>query len=402
MSINLCILCYDKGMIDFLFPLFKTVLAFFVGALTTIGILPPVIDHTIGTPFATTTLTREKAATDMADISPTSRRPAAPSTKTALREVLQKPATSAAVAPEMSLVPEPAPAFVSTLPSSFLNERVRASLVNIFCLSETGGFFRPVSASGSIIDERGVILTNAHVAQYFLLADNPSVGNIACTIRTGSPARIAYKAELLYLPPAWMNANAQYIVQDTHPATGEDDYALLRITSSARLGESLPDSFLALTLFSFASSTLENTMPILIAGYPAGFLGGITINRELWAATSFTTLGDIFTFKDGDNRTPDFFSLGGVIQAQEGSSGGAVVSAYDGVLLGVITTRTAGATTGERDVHALSIPYIDERHLIHTGKNIIDYLRGDIAETARIFTTETAPKLAQQLIDVIR
>src|SRR3989344_1157804 len=50
-----------------------------------------------------------------------------------------------------------------------INERARPTLVNILCGARSGTF-RPISASGVIIDPRGVILTNAHVAQYFLLA----------------------------------------------------------------------------------------------------------------------------------------------------------------------------------------------------------------------------------------
>ena len=69
--------------------------------------------------------------------------------------------------------------------SDAVNSAARAALVNILCTSR--GSVRPISGSGVIIDSRGVILTNAHVAQYVLLAENPAI-NLSCVIRTGSPA----------------------------------------------------------------------------------------------------------------------------------------------------------------------------------------------------------------------
>ena len=69
-----------------------------------------------------------------------------------------------------------------------VNQEARAALVNILCETSSGSL-HPVSGSGVIIDPRGVILTNAHVAQYVLLASQPNVG-LTCMIRTGSPAQI--------------------------------------------------------------------------------------------------------------------------------------------------------------------------------------------------------------------
>ena len=36
-----------------------------------------------------------------------------------------------------------------------------------------GRLFNPISGSGVIVDSRGVVLTNAHVGQFFLLHDYP-------------------------------------------------------------------------------------------------------------------------------------------------------------------------------------------------------------------------------------
>src|SRR3989338_2839263 len=72
---------------------------------------------------------------------------------------------------------------------STINQKTREALVNIFCVTKSGGIFKPASGSGIIIDKRGIILTNAHVAQYFLLKDYLEQNFIECIVRVGSPAR---------------------------------------------------------------------------------------------------------------------------------------------------------------------------------------------------------------------
>src|SRR3989344_2950501 len=78
---------------------------------------------------------------------------------------------------------------------------LRAALVNIICTAPQGSGIHSISASGIIVSPSGYVLTNAHVAEYFLLSGR----GISCTLRTGDPARVAYKAELAYLPAKWMS-----------------------------------------------------------------------------------------------------------------------------------------------------------------------------------------------------
>src|SRR3990167_11114710 len=157
-------------------------------------------------------------------------------------------------------------------PQSFsaINDSVRSVLVNILCSSN--GAIRPISGSGVIIDSRGVILTNAHVAQYMLLAASPSI-NLSCTIRTGSPARPAWKADVLYIPEVWVADHAHEInAGQAVIGTGEHDYALLYIGSSAD-GAASPESLPYLPIDARETIGFPGD-EVLVAGYPAEFLGG--------------------------------------------------------------------------------------------------------------------------------
>jgi hypothetical protein len=284
-----------------------------------------------------------------------------------------------------SSTPVPA-APVAVIPTEQLNAQTRSALVNILCTTKAGGSFEPISGSGVMVDTRGVILTNAHVAQFFLLHDYGSPGNVQCVIRTGSPAEPAYNAELLYLPPSWVNANASQITSQKAMGTGENDYAFLLITNPAAPTLPYPSSFPALAM---TSASPDVNDPVLLAAYPAGFLGGTTIQMDLYVSSALSTVQELFTFDDPSNI--DLISLGGTVVAQSGSSGGAVVSATSGKLIGIIATESQGTTTASRDLNAITISHIN-RSLTSLGQGgITGLLSGDLNQEAQDFNTNTAP-----------
>ena len=247
-----------------------------------------------------------------------------------------------------------------------------------------------------MVDTRGVVLTNAHVGQFFLLANYGSTGNIQCIVRTGSPAQPAYSAELLYLPPPWIEANASQITSQEAMGTGENDYAFLLITGPASPALPYPSSFPALAM---SGSNPDINDPVFLAAYPAQLLGGVTIQMDLYASSALSTVQELFTFNDPSNI--DLVSLGGTVVAQSGSSGGAVVSATSGKLIGIITTESQGTTTASRDLNAITISHIN-RSLISVGQGgIIGLLSGDLAQEASDFNTNTAPSETQTLEAVL-
>lgn len=277
--------------------------------------------------------------------------------------------------------------------SAITNEEARAALVNILCIP-TENALRPITASGVIIDPRGIILTNAHVAQYVLLAGSGRV-DLSCTIRTGSPAQSRFEAEVLYLPSVWIEKHAGDIIADHPRGTGEHDYALLRIVRGVD-GFPFPTQFPFLPFDSREGIGFVDD-EVLAASYPAEFLGGLSAQFNLYAVSTVTVIEELFTF---DRGSIDMFSIGGVIGAQSGSSGGPVVNAW-GRLIGIITTTSEAKTTGERDLRAIAVSYVSKDMAAQSGASLSEALQGDLGVRAFDFNSIIAPGLVQLLVEQI-
>lgn len=272
-----------------------------------------------------------------------------------------------------------------------LNEKARASLVNIVCYTGTGDV-RPITGSGTVIGERGVILTNAHVAQYLLLTETGKV-NLQCLVRAGAPARDAWKVKVLYIPPVWVEKNAKDLTLDRPKGTGESDYALLYITESVN-GSPLPSSFSALQPDTREGIGFTDDA-VMAASYPAEFLKSGSARSELYPLTSIAVIKKLLTLGSG---SIDLISVGGVPGAQSGSSGGPIVNPW-GYVVGVITTTSEGATTAERDLHALSMYYVDRDIKAQSGFGLNEYIFGNAAELAADFNAREVSRLQQLLLD---
>jgi len=278
-----------------------------------------------------------------------------------------------------------------------LNTKTRAALVNIFCAADFRSPFSGTSGSGTIIDPRGVILTSAHIAEFYLIKDYPALGSIECVLRMGSPAMNRYEARLLYLPPSWVVANSAALSQENPSGTGEHDYAFLLITKTTN-GDPLP------ALFPFVSLAVENTpitkgTLVLAGGYAAEFLKGSSLLSNLFALTTITPISELYTF--GSSST-DVFALKGALVSEKGSSGGPVVSP-DGHVIGLIDTSTAGATTGERQAHAITLPYIHRDFKLETGASLNQlFTSTDLNAAADNFAAALAPGLRDQILSHVK
>ena len=275
-----------------------------------------------------------------------------------------------------------------------VNTDTRSALVNILCMSRSGGSLAPISGSGVIIDPRGVILTNSHVAQYVLLSEDTNV-NLSCQIRTGDPARASWTANVLYMPSVWVNQHVSEI-NTAHPTgTGEHDYALLLINGTTS-GGSLPASFPYIPYDTREAIAFLGDQ-VLGASYPAEFLGGIAAENSLAPVSSISPIDQLLTFT---SSTVDVISIGGVVEAQSGSSGGGVVNQW-GYMVGLIATTSDAPTTAGRDLRAITMSYINRDIQVQTGSDLSTFLSGDLFAKEQNFRTNTAPGLLSQYISLL-
>ncbi len=299
---------------------------------------------------------------------PAQKKTAAPSAPTSKPAPATPVSTSTPPASESVSAPSP-------LPSSGSAEfdasaaALRAALVNIICYAPAGSGLHSISGSGVFISPKGIILTNAHIAQYFLLFNR----GVSCTIRSGSPAVSRYTAKLIFISSAWVHANARVLTEATPSGTGEYDFALLAIDASVT-ADPLPDPFPFVPL---ATTPPPSGTPVVIASYGAQFLDPSQVQHDLFPTIVFGSVKNVFTF--GTN-TIDVLALGGSAAAQEGSSGGGVSNA-SGTLVGTITTSTVQGATATRSLSAITASYIRAEYASETGQ-ALDLLLAESTSTA--------------------
>ncbi|MDP2594258.1 MAG: trypsin-like peptidase domain-containing protein [bacterium] len=253
---------------------------------------------------------------------------------------------------------------------------LRAALVNIVCIAPVGSKLHSTSASGILLGRAGYILTNAHVGQYFLLADQ----GVSCAVRTGSPATTAYRAALVFIPTRWIRDNPTVLAQDAPSGTGERDFAILAVTRSATASP-LPALFPGLTL---AFSTPPPGTPIVIASYGAQFLEFNQIETSLSPILVFGSIQKLFTFGTG---TADVLSVSGSVASQEGSSGGGIIDG-DGMLIADITTSTVTGDTSTRSLSAITGAYIRREYATETGSTLDVLLAAPPSEAVAAFAPQ--------------
>lgn len=317
----------------------------------------------------------------VATSSPSTTQVATSSPKAAPASIVKKKLAGANIATSTpaTQVSFPAPQLITDQVSfAGVATALRSALVNIICYAPAGSGLRSSSGSGVFIDPKGIILTNAHVAQHFLLADR----GVSCVIRSGSPAVDSYEAALLYISPAWLAANPTVLTKAMANGTGEYDFALLAVTkslTSAPLPKTFP--FIPLSRTQYPPGT-----PVVIASYGAQFLVSSQIQSSLFPTIVFGLVKDIFTFA---TSSIDVLSLGGSAAAQEGSSGGGVAEP-SGTLAGTITTSTVTGTTDTRTLSAITASYVRDEYARETGRSLDALLAEPISDSIAAFKPQTA------------
>lgn len=269
------------------------------------------------------------------------------------------------------------------------NVSVADAIVNIFCTLRSKNEIRAMTGSGVFIDRRGVVLTNAHVAQFLLLADEENGIRTKCVLRIGSPATAEYAAELLYISPLWVQANAEELKSDAPSGTGERDYALLYVTESVE--GALPKMFPALPYDTNALGNAAKNQAILAAGFPAEILRTSGIKGDLLPVIATTTITELFTYT---KNKVDLIGIAPSAVGEGGSSGGPVVT-LDGAVIAVISTRGDAKKDGAKSLRAITTAYIDRTIREETGLGLREYLKDQLPERARIFRTTLTPLLSE-------
>ncbi len=269
--------------------------------------------------------------------------------------------------PVAPVKPTPAPApvqEVATVDTS-LPAPLKRTLVNILCTSHKAPL-RGTSGSGVLIDSEGIILTVAHVAQAELLSETLGDGVISCVVRTGSPARNAYKAKVMYISEPWLKRNSTTLISSQPMGTGENDFALLAIVGSAN-GASLPSSFASVPLTSAESSVGDE---VGVGGYAAQYLTSAEVRTALSPTFVTGSISNIYTFH---TTSQDVLAILGGKAAQEGSSGGGAVN-KEGRLIGLITTSEISGDFATRHLRVITPTHIRSSFEADMGQTLSSYL----------------------------
>ena len=239
-----------------------------------------------------------------------------------------------------------APASASvTLPQTTEN-----TLVNIFCSQKLSGNLRKtVTGSGVLINSDGTVLTNAHVAEYPLVADTKSA--VVCLARSGSPASHSYNVHVEFISPEWIRTNGQNISAGGTPETGQSDFALLKISNPDGSPLNLRTSPISLTNGATGS-------PVNAVSYPAEVLGTKGVNAALYVQKDMVSISSQYMLSGAavNDGKADIIETTPSTIGQVGSSGGALTD-LKGNLVALIT-MTTGSGTDKKAIRGLTLSSI--------------------------------------------
>ena len=238
-------------------------------------------------------------------------------------------------------------------------------VVNILCMEKTSTYTKMSSGSGVIISESGLVITNAHVAYPFLQTKQFDSGTYSCSVRRENIPNFGYNAELVYYPVDWLKENSEVIKGPSPVGTGENDYALILLTTP--IGPGPRSTVFKSASLAVSSPDLRDNLSVTIAGYPSLNSGVFDVDTHPGLKIADTQINEYFTF---DIRTLDVLQTGENVVAKRGSSGGGVFS--NNALYGLIVTTNQGETGTY--ANALTLPYIKRDFKEDTGIDFDEFV----------------------------
>ena len=230
-------------------------------------------------------------------------------------------------------------------------KNIENSLVNIFCSKKLDKIRKVVTGSGALITEN-LVLTNAHVAIWPLIADSNSA--VSCLIRTGSPAKATHSVRVVFVSPNWIQKNGK-LINSAYTESGQDDYAILKISPLINSRTNL--SSYGLAPIQMEENVPEVGSPIKVAAYPANVLGVKGVDAALSSKTERLSVRNLNTFIGGSGTglsyETDIIETSPSSIGQQGSSGG-IIADENNHLIGLISTVT-DSPSGGKFIHGLTI-----------------------------------------------
>lgn len=239
----------------------------------------------------------------------------------------------------MQLFPEP------RLSDREFYDRFSGSVIQVLCHSREELF----TASGVIVNDRGLVLTNGHVAQ--IVADT---GPKNCQARHGNPAERFAGLEVAYI--------ADITLKIPETEVPQRDLAFLRLVE--------PESLFSVAPVSVA--LLERGEHVLTLGYPSEFLQSIITSANSNLVFSALAVGGYADVDDNLSTAEGYVFIGGII-LQQGSSGTAIFTRR-GEVAALMFATTKGATTADRKGIALTTPYMDKVLRLETGQGLLEFV----------------------------
>lgn len=259
-----------------------------------------------------------------------------------------------------------------------VENRIKKSVANIYCIRRVPQGIEKIVGSAVAIDPKGLFLTNAHVAVYIALEESTYSKDVSCFLRTGSPAKKAYDIQIVYFPKKWAEANKNFFSISSPTGSGEKDYALVRISEALTSDSSL----LQFSYLNISPNSLQKNDTGYLAGYPANFFDSSLLDSALYEATQKISIIDAINF--GEIIGAVFTSPTSL--AYKGSSGGALTT-ESGELAGIIFA-TGEDYLGQKNIQAITLPYIKKDILDDSGKNLNWYIKNNKTEAENFATNE--------------